>query len=203
MELFIGKQLQVVGYSFILGLIFGGLYDIIRIIHIICGIASYAGNRENSGTETGMKRGKIPFLLFFLCDAAYMLTVTAVFSVFQYWQMNGTFRLFVLLSVTAGIAVWHVTAGRVVTACSEAIVRLLRLAARWLLIRPVRMLCGILRKILLFVYRQTAGRMVRLIRQGIRSVRSDRIRRKFRNDIRFSDGKNRTEKSVENKRKPI
>lgn len=192
MELFIGKQLQVVGYSFILGLIFGGLYDIIRIIHIICGIASYAGNYEDSGTETGMKRGKIPFLLFFLCDAVYMLTVTAVFSVFQYWQMNGMFRLFVLLSVTTGFAVWHVTAGRVVTACSEAIVRLLRLAARWLLIRPVCMLYGILRKMLLFVYRQTAGRMVRRFRQGIRSVRSDHIRRNFRNDIRFSDGKSRT-----------
>lgn len=193
MEFFIGKQLQVVVYSFILGLIFGGLYDIIRIIHIICGIASYAGNREDSEAGTYMKRGKLPFLLFFLCDAAYVLTVTAMFSVFQYWQMNGTFRLFVLSAVIAGFAVWYHTAGRVVMAFSEAIVRLLRLAALWLLVKPARFLLGILRRMLLFVYRQTAGRAVRLILRGLRAVRSNRIRGKFEKDISFA---------VENKRKP-
>jgi len=193
MELFIGKQLQVVGYSFILGLIFGGLYDIIRIIHIICGIASYAGNREESPTESGMKRGKLPFLLFFLFDAVYMLTVTATFSVFQYWQMNGAFRLFVLMSVLAGYVLWHGTAGRLVMACSEAIVRLLRLTALWLVVRPVRFVLGLFRKVLVFVYRQTAGRMVRRIFRTVRFLRSERIRRKLRNDISFS---------AENKRNP-
>jgi len=193
MELFIGKQLQVVGYSFILGLIFGGLYDIIRIIHIICGIASYAGNREEPRTETGMKRGKLPFLLFFLFDAVYMLTVTAMFSVFQYWQMNGTFRLFVLVSVLAGAALWHGTAGRLVMAFSETIVRMLRLAALWLVVRPVRFVLGLFRKVLFFVYRQTVGCTVRRICRMIRFFRSERIRRNLKKEISFS---------AENKRNP-
>ena len=186
MEIFISKQLQVVAYSFILGLIFGGLYDIIRITHILCGIASYAG--EN----VGMKRGKLPFLLFFLFDAVYLLTVTAAFSVFQYWQMNGEFRLFVLLSVTAGFAVWRATAGRVVMAFSEAIVRLLRLAARWILVKPLCFLSGLLLRMLRYVYRRTIGRGIRSLRRGMRRIRSEHIRKKFGNDICFA---------AENKRK--
>ena len=181
MELFIGKQLQVVVYSFILGLIFGGLYDIIRMIHIICGIASY------SGGKTVMKRGKLPFLLFFLCDAVCMITVTAAFSVFLYWQMNGTFRLFVLLSVLAGWFVYYHTAGRIVMFFSEAIVRLIRLAVLWIFVKPARSILRIVRNIAAFVFRHTAGRAVLFFRNRFRSLRDRRIRRYLRNDICFAD----------------
>lgn len=177
MEIFIGKQLEVVAYSFILGLIFGGLYDIIRITHIICGIASYSGEKR------GMKRGVLPFLLFFLCDAAYVLTVTAAFSVFLYWQMNGTFRWFVLVSAAAGFAVYYHTAGRIVMAFSEAIVRFLRLAALWIVIKPARFILHILRCIFVFLYRQTIGRILLCIRRVVRTVRSVRIRKNFRKDV--------------------
>jgi hypothetical protein len=180
MELFIGKQLQTAAYSFVLGLIFGGLYDIIRIIHILCGIASYMPADEEKRPE---KRGFVSFLLFFLGDAAYMLTVTAVFSVFQYWQMSGKFRLFVLLSVLAGYAVWHRTAGRLVMAFSEAIVRFLRRIVLWTIVKPVRFLLKILRKSAGFLYRHTAGRAAELLRRGVRSLCMRNIRRKFRKDI--------------------
>ncbi len=133
-----------------------------------------------------MKRGKLPFLLFFLCDAAYMSTVTAVFSIFLYWQMNGTFRLFVLLSAAAGFFVYYHTAGRIVMFFSEAIVRFLRLAALWILVKPTRFVLRIVRGILIFIFRQTAGRVVSLIRRGIRTLRADRIRRTFRKDICFT-----------------
>ncbi len=184
MELFIGKQLQAAAYSFILGLIFGGLYDIIRIIHILCGIASYAPVREDTDGSR-MKRGRLPFCLFFLCDAVYMLTVTAMFSVFQYWQMNGKFRLFLLLSALAGFAVWHATAGRLVMIFSEAIVRFLRLAVLWTVVKPVRFLLAVLCRFLMFLYRQTAGRMVCLVRRNVRILRAAGIRRKFEKDIGF------------------
>lgn len=184
MELFLGKQLQVVGYSFVLGLIFGGLYDIIRIIHILCGIASYAPVHPQTDMRR-MKRGKLPFVLFFLCDAAYMLTVTAMFSVFQYWQMNGQFRLFVLLSVLAGFAVWHSTAGRLVMAFSERIVRFLRFAVLWIVVKPVRFLLGLVSGCFRFLYRQTAGRIASLLCRTVRKLRTAAIRRKFAGDIGF------------------
>ena len=190
MELFIGKQLQAAAYSFILGLIFGGLYDIIRIIHILCGIASYAPARE--GTDgSRRKRGILPFALFFLCDAVYMLTVTAMYSVFQYWQMNGKFRLFLLVSALAGFAVWYATAGRLVMIFSEAIVRFLRLAVLWTVVKPLGFLLSLLHRFFGFLYRQTIGRTAALLCRNLRRLRAAGIRRKFKKDIGFVLGNKR------------
>ena len=62
MEFFIEKQILNIVYSVILGLIFGAIYDIIRIIYVMCGIASYRGGRVS------MKRGAVPFVIFALFD---------------------------------------------------------------------------------------------------------------------------------------
>ncbi len=177
MELFIGKQLQVVGYSFILGLIFGGLYDIIRIAHCLCGIASY------TGTSRGMRRGKLPFFLFFLLDTAYMIAVTAMFSIFLYWQMSGTFRLFVLVSAVTGLAVYLCTAGRIVMLFSETIVCFLKKVVRCLLVKPMRWILRFLGRILAGLYRQTIGRVAEAVLHGMRYVRAERIRRNLKKDI--------------------
>ncbi len=177
MELFIGKQLQVVGYSFILGLIFGGLYDIIRIAHCLCGIASYTGD------SPGMRRGKLPFFLFFLLDTVYMIVVTGMFSIFLYWQMNGTFRLFVLVSAAAGLAVYLSTAGRIVMLFSETIVRLLRTAVRLLLVKPGTWILRFLGRVLVGLYRRTIGRMAKAVLRGMRHIRAERIRRCLKKDI--------------------
>ncbi len=183
MELFIGKQLQVVGYSFILGLIFGGLYDIIRIAHCLCGIASY------TGTSRGMRRGKLPFFLFFLLDTAYMIVVTAMFSILLYWQMSGTFRLFVLVSAVIGLAVYLCTAGRIVMLFSETIVRILRKAVRCLLVKPIRWILRFLGRVFAglyrWLYRQTIGRAAEAVIRGMRCIRAGRIRRSLKKDIGF------------------
>ena len=177
MELFIGKQLQVVGYSFILGLIFGGLYDIIRIAHCLCGIASY------SGTSRRMRRGKLPFFLFFLLDTAYMIAVTVMFSIFLYWQMSGTFRLFVLVSAVVGLAVYLCTAGRIVMLFSETIVRLLKKTVWYLLIKPIRWILRFLGRVLAGLYRRTVRRMTKAVMRGMRCIRAGRIRRSLKKDI--------------------
>lgn len=181
MELFIGKQLQVVGYSFVLGLIFGGLYDIIRIAHCLCGIASY------TGTSRGMRRGKLPFFLFFLLDTAYMIAVTAMFSIFLYWQMSGVFRLFVLVSAVIGLAIYLCTAGRIVMLFSETIVRLLKKTVRCLLIKPVRWILRFFGRVLVGLYRRTVrrtvGRMTKAVMRGMRCIRAGRIRRCLKKDI--------------------
>lgn len=182
MELYIEKQLQTVLYSFILGLIFGGLYDIIRMIHILCGIASYDGKSCDI-----MKRGKIPFVLFFVFDTVYALAVTAIFSVFQYWQMNGRFRLFVLLSAVVGFVVWYRTAGRVVMALSEAVVRFIKSVFLRFVVLPVRFCLKCLFCAVRFAYRMTVKRAVRLTLRGLRAVRSNRIKKKLDGDIRFSE----------------
>ena len=65
MEIFIGEQLKNIGYSFILGLIFGGFYDIICIMHIIIGVVSDSGDK--------VSRTDIPArILFFITDIFFM-----------------------------------------------------------------------------------------------------------------------------------
>ncbi len=177
MEIFIEKQLAATAYSFILGLIFGGLYDIIRITHILCGIASYSGEKR------GMKRGVLPFTLFFLGDAAFALAVTASFSTFLYWQMNGRFRWFLLVGTVAGFAAYYHTAGRAVMTFSEAITCFLRLVAAWIIVKPAKFLGKLLRKITRFLYRYTLGRLLRLLRRTVRAIQSNRIRKTFGKDV--------------------
>ena len=62
LETFLQKQAQIVATSFILGLIFGASYDIIRINHILCSIVSYDGGKRKT------KRGVVPFLILFFTD---------------------------------------------------------------------------------------------------------------------------------------
>ncbi len=180
MEIFIEKQLAATAYSFILGLIFGGLYDIIRITHILCGIASYAGEFR------GMKRGLLPFFLFFLGDTAFALTVTASFSAFLYWQMNGRFRWFLLVAAIAGFAAYYHTAGRIVMAFSEAITRFLRLAATWIFLKPAAFLLRLLLRIARFLCRLTLGRLFHGVRRTARAIRSHHIRQKFGKDAQLA-----------------
>ncbi|MBE6711314.1 MAG: hypothetical protein E7579_09380 [Ruminococcaceae bacterium] len=112
-----------------------------------------------------------------------MIAVTAMFSIFLYWQMNGTFRLFVLVSASAGLAVYLRTAGRIVMLFSETIVRLLRTAVRWLVVKPVRGILRVLGRVLAGLYSVTIGQTAKAVLRGIRHIRSGRIRRCLKNDI--------------------
>lgn len=177
MEIYIEKQLSVILYSLILGLIFGGLYDIIRIVHILCGIATYQPHR------TTMKCGRLPFILFFILDIAYMLTVTVCFSVFQYWQMNGRFRWFVLLSTLIGAALWHKTAGRAVMAVSETLVSLLRRAIHCLVIVPLCFIYRLLRCFLCLLAEHTVLRVLSAVVCVVRRARHSHLRGRLVRDI--------------------
>lgn len=177
MEIYIEKQLSVILYSLILGLIFGGLYDIMRIIHILCGIATYQAHR------TTMKRGRLPFILFFILDIAYMLTLTVCFSVFQYWQMNGRFCWFVLLSTLIGAALWHKTAGRAVMSVSETLVSLLRRAIHCLIIVPFCFIYSSIRRLLYLLAKHTVLRVLSAAVCAIRCVRHSYLRGRLVRDI--------------------
>lgn len=177
MEFYIKKQLIEVLYSLILGLIFGGLYDIIRIVHILCGIASYSGERSFC------RRGAIPFTIFFLTDLLFMLTVTAVYSFFIYWQMNGELRLYVFIAVIAGFAVYYNTAGRAVMFFSEVIVRFLRFIGHYAIVIPVRYLWKLLVLVCGFVYRNTIGAVILFVFERFLLIRENRVLRFIKRSI--------------------
>lgn len=180
MEIYLEKQLINIVYSLILGLIFGGIYDIIRIIHILFGIASY------SGEKSGMKHGTLPFILFFILDAAYAVTASVIYSLFNYFACNGEFRVFILASVCVGFFVYHVTLGRLVMLFSEAIVRLLKRVIHYTVVIPVCFAARITGRIARFVYRNTLGRVLTALVRLYFIFRTERCIRHLARDVSFN-----------------
>lgn len=179
MEIYIETQLLNIAYSVILGLIFGALYDIIRIVHILCNIASY------SGENVGMKRGKIAFAIFFICDAVYMVAVTALYSLFTYWANNGTFRLFLFVSACIGFLLYYFTLGRVVMFFSEAVARFLRLIFKYAIVIPLRFIVKTVKKCALFVYGHTFKKFFRAVKRMHALIINSGIQKSVVRDIRF------------------
>ncbi|MBE6617277.1 MAG: hypothetical protein E7627_04985 [Ruminococcaceae bacterium] len=156
MEIFIEKQLLGVVYSLILGLIFGAVYDIIRLIHIVCKIASYSGGQKFS------KKGVLPFFAFFLFDFIYAIVVTIAFSVFVYWTNRGDFRWFLAAGAALGFAVYIFTFGRVVMYFSEKLVRLIGWVIHYIVGVPVRFVFRLAKRAGKWIYSHTLGRIVDL-----------------------------------------
>jgi len=185
MEVYIEKQLIIVGYSIILGLIFGVLYDIIRIVHILCGIASYSGEKQV------LLRGKVPFVIFFITDLLYMLCVTAILSFFTYWMNSGVPRFFIIFSSAAGFVLYLMTVGRLVMFFSEALVCFIRVTFNFLVIRPIRFILRMLKNIVCWIYSHTFGKIFMFAEFGFLLWRTEIYRKHLRHDVCFGkmDGK--------------
>lgn len=169
MEFFIEKQILNIVYSVILGLIFGAIYDIIRIIYVMCGIASYRGGRVS------MKRGAVPFVIFALFDLSVFTVFTAVYSVFDYWTENERFRAYILVSVILGFVLYRKTVGRAVMFVSEEIARLIKKLIRLVIVKPCMWLFGIIKKAAAFIWSRTGERVI----CGIKKLKAERKTRKM------------------------
>ncbi|MBQ7922329.1 MAG: spore cortex biosynthesis protein YabQ [Clostridia bacterium] len=178
MEVFIGDQIKTLAESFILGLIFGAGYDIIRIIHIICGIMSYSGDRT-------IQRSKTSFVLFLLFDSIYMLLITFSWSVFLYHYNHGVFRLHLFASCICGFILYYQTVGRVVMRLSEWIVRLIKTVVNVLLIRPVKAVVFALWKLFCLIAKSTIGRLINTIHILNRQAYMRKIKRKMPEYLKF------------------
>ena len=187
MEIFIEKQLLNLLYSIILGLIFGAIYDIIKIVHVSCGIASYTGESR------GMKKGVVPFLLFLLTDIFYIFPVSCIFSVFLYAVNKGGFRFYLLAGVIGGMFLYQNTFGRLVMFVSEAIVRFLKRLFTLLLIRPIRYVLGQILKAFVFLGRHTSGKLLSLFKRLTAVTYTEYTRKKLEDAVRLyaDDGKGR------------
>lgn len=145
MEISIQNQLIIIVYSFILGLIFGAEYDIIRIASLLLG-------------QIRLKKG-----IVFLLDFAYMLSVTAACSVFAYCFNNGMMRLFFMIPMGLGFLAYYNTVGRVVMFFSETLVKWIRTVFHYIIYVPVCFVLSRLKKATVWTIRMTYGAMVRFI----------------------------------------
>lgn len=177
MEFFIEKQLLNIVYSVILGLIFGAIYDIIRIIYVMCGIASYHGGRVN------MKRGAVPFVIFAVGDLSFFTMFTAVYSVFDYWIENEKFRAYILVSVVLGFVLYRKTVGRAVMFVSEEIARLIKKLVRLVIIKPCMWLVGIIWKAAMFIWSRTGRRVICDIKKRKAERKTRKMLTELKHDI--------------------
>lgn len=173
MEFFIENQLKIVAYSFILGLIFGAAYDIIKIAHILCRIASY---QDRKPVYTFHPVGLVLFALF---DLLYFLFVIPTFSAFVYGSNHGDFRLFLLLPAVFGFWVYEKTVGRLVMILSETIAGWIRRVFAYMILMPLRYLMRITRRLAVWFYRLTLGRAWRFIRYRLAIHRTEAERRRL------------------------
>ena len=179
MEIYIEKQLLNIVYSLFLGLIFGFIYDIIRIMHILFGISSYTGENE------GMKRGLVPFFVFFILDAVYMVFVTLTYSVFLYGANSGSNRAYIFISVCIGFALYYFTLGRVVMFFSEAVVRFLRTVFYYIVVLPLRFIGGLVLRLVRFLTNVTIIRLLSALHRAYLVWRTDKICRNIGRYISF------------------
>lgn len=179
MEIFIGRELINLGYSVILGLIFGAFYDIIIIIQLSCGIVSIFGK------EPGMSRKMSAFAVFAVLDFLFMLVCTAVFSIFLYASNNGGFRMYLLIGAAVGMAAYRYTIGKLVIFTAEKSLDAVRRAVKIVIVRPLGRLVFAAGRLVRFTVGCTLGHLVRMVRTGLGSMRTNRAMRRIEHDIRL------------------
>lgn len=181
MEIFIGNQLKNIGYSIILGLIFGAFYDIITIIHIIVGVVSDSGDKA-------VRKDFPARLVFLFTDLCFMLGIAVSMSLFLYEYANGDFRMYLLAGAAAGFWFYRMTLGRLVSAVSEAAVRLIRKVFRILVIRPIGWILRMFAAVFRWLWRRTAGVWIRMIRERMGEARIRREEKRLIRQIRMETG---------------
>lgn len=191
MEVHISAQWTAALLALLLGVLFGVLFDILRILRILCGIrAKKAEERPFSLSlpflpksffvpKTKGKGNAVFCAVFiFFCDLLWFFAVGVLFSVFVYWQNDGIFRLYILLSAIIGFVLYYNTLGRLVLRAAESLALALRILLFYialLLSLPFRALWTVWQKcrqlvrifILLPCYsNREMRRILRLAREG-------------------------------------
>lgn len=179
LEIFIENQIKLVATSFILGLIFGAGYDIIRITTILCGLVSFAGKKPVE------RKGFLPFCVRFFVDLSWAAVLSVSFAVFVYAANDGQFRWFIAASAIGGFALWEAGPGRLVTEAARLLSRFLRALFRAAVIVPGAAVLRFFCRIFSLIWRATGEKIERRIRRARAIGRTEKFRRRLAKDVPF------------------
>lgn len=124
------------------GVLLSLLWDCFRILHLA------TGTRRND---------PLRLVTLFLGDIFFALTASVTMILLTYYANYGRFRWFAFAAAGIGFVSWRVTAGRLLIACAERIILLIRAFFRFLF-RPFSLLFGWVRKKLLSASRRRSSR---------------------------------------------
>lgn len=170
MEVSLIQQLTVTLYSVLAGVVFGLLYDVLRISRIFLGI-----NYVNKFTEkikdiklplidnpmrrtTKKREEKFKAVAVGIGDILYFLIITPIAVVFTYHVNNGSIRWYLVFGMAAGFALYYFTLGKIIISVSEYIVFFIKTVfsyLSYLILRPIKrgalFLFGKIKKLFVFI----------------------------------------------------
>ena len=118
--------------SLVLGIVFGAIYDIVRIWRTFLGI-----DYESKGVER-LRRLKFPLIknpltkkekqgklaqgiVLFITDIIYFLAITIIMIIFVYYVNSGVVRWYIFIGAMLGLLIYYFTVGKIVISVSEYI----------------------------------------------------------------------------------
>ncbi len=144
-------------YATAAGFCLGGVYDVLRIIRILC------GDPIGSSAAPSGKRSIPLTILLFIEDVVFSIIASVTLILLLYYTNDGQLRAPAVIGMACGFFVYYHTVGRLVIRCAAAIVRWIKRACRmlwrvvtWPFVQLFKLLCTLMR----FVWRKTAGKLV-------------------------------------------
>ena len=167
--------------ALILGVAFGALYDVFRVLKCLLCVAKYGDkhrfakiySKGVSDVFPGAPGGAVSYVVTALFDVLYLSVVTVAFVLFLYAFNYGIFRWFILLSCFAGFFAYHFSAGRLLIKSVDAVSDLLRLVFNlllYVLALPIKYLYFAFRKIYQFLFAPAVNK----IKSRIDKIRNKR-----------------------------
>ncbi len=127
----LSDQFNAVFISFVLGAVFGIVFDFVRFIREFTGIGRPHGSAGTKGPRTaaGVLRGVFAFIL----DLFVSFLFTVIFNVISYVYCFGRLRAYTLISAFAGFALFRRFPGRYTARFASKSAKVSRKAARSIL----------------------------------------------------------------------
>ena len=120
---------RLLAYAFLLGVAFGLLYDLFRIVKVA--VLGSAGKHRDPQKP---KKTELPgFFLHFFTDLLFFAIAAIVTVIFLYAYHRGKVRISAIFSEAAGFFTYYFTVGRLVYSLAEWIVATVRKALRFVL----------------------------------------------------------------------
>lgn len=141
-------------YSFVLGVFWGGVYDVFRIRRLAFSFVNISDGKKK--TILYKQRDFIERLVIFFEDILYWLICSVSMCIFIYYINSGRFRGVSLIGAFFGFFVYYKTIGKLVMLLSGYVIRLIKTFIRLL----VRYTVYPIVKLLKFAFNVTLGKMV-------------------------------------------
>ena len=155
--------------SFLAGVALGVLYDIVRILKMLCGVR-YSRTNVKGGAAVKV----VAYIVTFLTDVIFWITVGVVSILLMYGIGGGIFRGVTYVGLAFGMLIYHFSIGRLMLKVSEWTVAWLQRITR-------RALCVLIKPItlatrgIILLFHLTIGRIIGKIKEK-NARRRDRVK---------------------------